>query len=239
MDELFLGSDSTSTEMNEFVGRTTHIAIDPTSAIYQQLKIPFIYFNKTLFNDELPDCVLTLTHNSKRTLGYFRPYGFKHKGGKFTDEIAMNPRIFLCDDLSYVLSIIVHEMTHMWKQHFGKKRCKGGYHCKEWGAKMDLLGLPPSNTGKPGGRRTGYQMMHYIEKDGVFDKACQSLLSQGFAMNWGFAQQQLINRENEKDKRQKNKAKYSCQICGLNAWAKPQVKIACVTCSALMKEATE
>ena len=217
--------------------RTIHPDIDPTDGMYQQIKVPFIHFNQVLFEGILPDCVLTLNHRSKRTLGYFRPDGFKHKDGAITDEIAMNPRIFLCDDLPYVLSIIVHEMAHMWKHHFGKKPCRGGYHCQEWGRKMDQLGLPPSNTGKPGGRRTGYQMMHYIEKDGVFDQACHELLSQGFAMTWGFAQQQVLDREHApKKQNNKLKSKYTCAACGLNAWAKPNVKLACVSCATLLQE---
>ncbi|MEN8129334.1 MAG: sprT domain-containing protein [Pseudomonadota bacterium] len=236
---------NSSTKSLSFVGlggkvdRTIHteVNLDPTDELNRQLKTPFVFFKRELFGDELPDCVLTLTHQSRRTLGYFRPNGFKHKDGTVTDEIAMNARIFLFDDLSYVLSIEVHEMAHMWKHHFGKKRTKGGYHCKEWGVKMDELGLPPSNTGKSGGKRTGYQMMHYIEKDGPFDLACQKLLSQGFAMSWGFAQQQVINRKRSpQDQKRKFKTKYTCAVCGLNAWAKPDAKLACVTCAVRMQE---
>ncbi|MEW7987672.1 MAG: SprT-like domain-containing protein [Candidatus Thiodiazotropha sp.] len=215
-----------------------HTNIDPTDEIYRQLKIPLVHFNETLFNGGLPDCVLTLAHNRKRTLGYFRPGGFRHHDGTITDEIAMNPRIFLCEDLPYILSIIVHEMAHQWKyHHLGPENWKGGYHCKAWGKKMNELGLPPSNTGKPGGKRTGYQMMHYIEKDGAFYKACQSLVAQDFTMQWGFSQQQLIRRNGKgTENKQKNKIKYSCVVCGLNAWAKPNIKLACVECSVLMRE---
>ena len=233
-----LSTSASGKEIN--MDRTIHI-YDPTGAIYQQLKVPYVYFNKTLFSGELPDCVLTLAHNSKRTLGYFRPFGFKHRNGTFTDEIAMNPRVFLVDDLAYVLSIIVHEMAHQWKFHaLGPENWKGGYHCKAWGQKMDALGLPPSNTGRPGGKRTGYQMMHYIEKDGSFDLACQVLLDQGFAMDWGFAQQQIINRKHNPEgtkKSSKNKCKYTCGSCGLNIWAKPGVKVSCIPCSTVLQEA--
>ena len=216
--------------------RTIQSDQNATDAIYQQLKIPFDYFNASLFKgEELPDCVLTLTHKSTRALGYFRPSGFKNKNGLITDEIAMNPRIFLCNDLSYILSIIVHEMAHMWKHHkFGSGQ-SGGYHCRKWGAKMDELGLPPSNTGKPGGKRTGYQMMHYIEKDGAFDRACQDLLSQGFEMNWGFTQQLFIKKEGGSASKSKNKIKYTCSACGLNCWAKPNVQLGCIKCAVVMR----
>ena len=225
----------------EFVDHTIDMEADPTDMIYQQLKVPFTYFNWALFHGILPDCVFTLTLNSKRTLGYFRSNGFVKKDGARCDEIAMNPRIFLCDDLSYVLSIIVHEMAHMWKHHFGKTPCRGGYHCKEWGAKMDRLGLPPSNTGKSGGKRTGYQMMHYIEKDGAFDHACRYLLSQGFAMIWGFAQQQAVNRKNippdiDKKQKLKNKRKFLCPVCNAIVWGKPTTFVICGQDRVVMQE---
>ena len=92
-------------------------------------------------------------------------------------------------------------------------------------------------VGKLGDRRTGYQMMHYIEQGGLFDQACHDLLSQGFTMTWGFAQQQLIHRKDTPTEQNNHlKTKYGCAACGLNAWAKPNVKLACVTCSTLMQE---
>ena len=225
---VFFPESSDKTSSLQFMDRTPKIKSDPTDQIYAQLQVPYRHFNKELFSNALPDCVLTLTHNSKRTLGYFRPGGFKSMDGQIIDEIAMNPRIFLEVDLAYVLSIIVHEMAHQWKHHFGKRRGKGGYHCKEWGTKMDEIGLPPSNTGKPGGARTGYQMMHYIEKNGAFDLSCQKLFDQDFAMQWGFAQQQLINRKSgNKAAPDKRKSKFQCPECKASVWGKPDSHVLC------------
>jgi hypothetical protein len=42
------------------------------------------------------------------------------------------------------------------------KKCRGGYHDRVWGAKMEEVGLMPSNTGLPGGKKNGQQMTHYI-----------------------------------------------------------------------------
>jgi len=207
------------------VGRTTHT--DPTDEIYGQLQIPVRHFNAELFGNQLPRCVLTLTMNSKRTLGYFRPDGFNQKDGSSCDEIAMNPRIFFEDDLTYVCSIVVHEMAHQWKQRFGKKKVRAGYHCTEWGAKMDELGLPPSNTGRPGGKRTGYQMMHYIEKGGTFDLSCQRLLDQGYAMQWGFCQQRTVQRGDLKRAKAKLKIKFVCPECKEAVWGKPSTYVLC------------
>ena len=52
------------------------------------------------------------------------------------------------------LSTLVHEMTHLQQQHFGKPS-RSGYHNKEWGLLMRAVGLIPSSTGEPGGKETG------------------------------------------------------------------------------------
>jgi hypothetical protein len=36
---------------------------------------------------------------------------------------------------------------------------------------MERIGLMPSATGAPGGRRTGQRMTHYIIRGGLFDRA--------------------------------------------------------------------
>jgi hypothetical protein len=73
---------------------------------------------------------------------------------------------------------LVHEMAHVW-QHAHGKRTRNGYHNKEWAAKMDELGQLPSDTGQPGGKRTGQKCSHYIAKVGPFAIACAELLKTG------------------------------------------------------------
>ncbi|EPZ1174197.1 SprT-like domain-containing protein, partial [Escherichia coli] len=83
------------------------------------------------------------------------------------------------------LSTLVHEMVHVW-QHYtpGIKKCRGGYHDRVWGEKMEQIGLMPSNTGLPGGRKTGQQMTHYIIRGGRFQTAVYDLLKSGFSISW-------------------------------------------------------
>ncbi len=57
------------------------------------------------------------------------------------------------DSLPDTLSTLVHEMCHVWQHHTPAKKCRGGYHDRVWGAKMEEIGLMPSNTGLPGGKK--------------------------------------------------------------------------------------
>ena len=56
---------------NTIVDRTIHAKVDPTDAIYRQLKVPFVHFNRMLFDGSLPDCVLAV--------GEF-PFGHRYYG---------------------------------------------------------------------------------------------------------------------------------------------------------------
>lgn len=62
----------------------------------------------------------------------------------------MNPDYFGGRSLADTLSTLVHEMVHVWQHYAPVKKCRGGYHDRVWGAKMEEVGLMPSNTGLPG-----------------------------------------------------------------------------------------
>ena len=45
---------------------------------------------------------------------------------------------------------------------------------------METLGLIPSDTGRPGGKRTGQIMGHYVSDGGRFEQAAKSLRGTGW-----------------------------------------------------------
>ena len=45
---------------------------------------------------------------------------------------------------------------------------------------METLGLIPSDTGRPGGKRTGQIMGHYVSDGGPFEQAAKSLRGTGW-----------------------------------------------------------
>ena len=200
---------------------------NPTREAYKELERAYAFFNGKLFANRLPLCIITM-HRHKGAYGYFWARTWADAEGKtITDEIALNPDHFRRLGSQEVLSTLVHEMCHLEQHHFGDPS-RAGYHNKEWARMMEAVGLIPSSTGKPGGKKTGQHMSHYIAEAGPFDRACRSLLAKGGALSW----HALTGRnENLRRKKQASKTKYTCAACGLNAWAKPGAALICGKCN--------
>ncbi|HCK0577560.1 TPA: SprT-like domain-containing protein [Pseudomonas aeruginosa] len=155
----------------------------PTEEAYQELQLAYDFYNRHLFGGQLPTCLLTF-QREKSTLGYFSPRRFIRVDGTVTDEIALNPAFFAVIPLMEILQTIGHEMAHLWQFHFGTPS-RAGYHNAEWAAKMESIGLMPSDTGAPGGRRTGQKMGDYVIKGGLFERCTKDeLLPSGFSVSW-------------------------------------------------------
>lgn len=154
----------------------------PTLAQYTALEHAFEYFNAQLFEGKLPPCLVTL-RSSPRTYGYLHARRFIDAQGREVDELALNPGFFALQSTEEVLATLVHEMVHLWQQHFGQPS-RGTQHNRQWAEKMQSIGLMPSHTGLPGGRRTGQTMSDYILPNGPFHQAAQALVAQGFALPW-------------------------------------------------------
>lgn len=155
--------------------------LKPSIIAYNELQQAYDFFNKNLFSSELPNLLITL-QRGKYTYGYFSPERFT---GKSTiSELALNPDYFGERSLADTLSTLVHEMCHVWQHYAPVKKCRGFYHDRIWGKKMESLGLMPSHNGLQGGKKTGQQMTHYIMKDGLFQQVVYNLLASGFEISW-------------------------------------------------------
>jgi hypothetical protein len=203
-----------------------------TGSEYGAFDTAYDWFNSTLFEGKLPLVLVTLNRKAPRNLGYFSPERFSNRTVEGnTDEIALNPDNFTGRSDKLILSTLVHEMAHVWQFHLGKPS-RNGYHNTEWGTKMDSIGLTPSNTGAPGGKRKGQQMDHYIVEGGPFDVACEALFAQGVRLNWQSTHRLESGKTRKKDK---SKLKYTCPVCGANAWAKQGSELIHGTCMAVME----
>jgi len=149
---------------------------------YAELQLVYDTFNSKLFESKLPGCLLTL-QREKRTYGYFSSKRFGNTLGQIIDEIALNPSYLGVTPLIETLQTIGHEMAHQWQAHFGTPG-RGRYHNEEFAAKMVSIGLMPSHTGKPGGRRTGDCMADYPIEGGLFLKVCSELINADFRISW-------------------------------------------------------
>lgn len=220
----------------------------PTAAAYGVLQAAYDFFNAELFNGELPPCLITFQRH-RGAYGYYSPHRFSLVGedGVTTDEIALNPAHFAERPTVDTLSTLVHEMVHLWQQHFGKppRRC---YHDRQWAEKMKLIGLHPTSTGLPGGRETGPSMTHYIVAGGPYEAAfikwaavVDTPLFQDNAFRLaaggsgsGTAGTGTSGKGSDVEKKRASKTKFTCPNCETNAWGKPGLFIICGECSVRM-----
>lgn len=140
----------------------------PTIEFYDRLEEAFSYYNEHLFEGKLSPVFFTVRSGetkdkSTTTLGYYWKKVFAHKDNPIS-EIALNINAFAERSLLDILSTLVHEMAHQWREEISTEPSsdhnKDGGHDDIWANKMMQVGLIPSNTGIPGGRKTGKKMTH-------------------------------------------------------------------------------
>jgi predicted SprT family Zn-dependent metalloprotease len=200
-----------------------------TGREYTAFDDAYDWFNNQLFAGKLPPCLITLQRKA-RSRGYFanERFGHRTRTKTLTDELALNPDTFIDRSDKEILSTLVHEMVHCWQEHHGHPSRKG-YHNQEWAEKMIEIGLMPSDTGAPDGRKTGQHVTHYIVPQGPFDQAAKALLQTGFILNW-----QSVAPD-AKQTRARDKTKFQCPSCKQNAWAKPTAALICGECEIAME----
>ncbi len=222
----------------------------PTLIAAQEFQRAYDHFNRELFEGKLPPCLITF-QRSINCAGYYFFERFVRADGQRTDEIAMNPEHFAKYSLVYILQTLVHEMVHLWQQHFGKPSVKT-YHNKEWAAKMRAVGLMPSSTGQPGGAQTGQKMSDYPIQGGAFLAASESLVATEFSVSWCDRVVPVYEGGKELPLEvssllaakpvptnlvvpahsacRTTREKYRCPGCAVQAWGKPGLRLLCEDC---------
>jgi hypothetical protein len=191
---------------------------------YQGFQRAYDFFSREMFEGNLPQVLVTLPRHAN-TRGYFSPERFSGRVDKTAvHELALNPDNFTGRTDEMILSTLVHEMTHVWQQTYGKPP-RRSYHDRQWAAKMREIGLQPSSTGEEGGKETGQSMSHYIIPGGRYAKAYAKLAATGFQLHW-----QSIPATEQARGKKASKTKFTCPECGLNAWAKPDAHLICGEC---------
>jgi hypothetical protein len=117
------------------------------------------------------------------------------------------------------------EVTYRWRKKATATRrrmpSRGGYHNKQWAQLMERIGLMPSDTGAPGGKRTGQRMHHYVLDGGPFENASAA---RAFVVPY-------FDRVGETNiTRAKRKVAYTCPSCEDKVWGKPDVQPHCGKC---------
>jgi hypothetical protein len=199
-----------------------------TEVEYGGLQAAYDYFKEHLFKERwLPDVMIVLTRKA-HSAGHFAPDRFAMRAdGKTQHELSLNPDGWHNKPDRDACQTLCHEMTHVWQEKFGTP-AKRAYHNREWAAKMESIGLMPSNTGMPGGKRTGQHMSDYVIRGGAFEQVFAELERTGWKLNLESAPRP------GKEATSNSKVKFTCPKCAQNAWGKPTLEIACIPCRTQM-----
>lgn len=222
----------------------------PTEEAYSELQQAYDHFNAELFGGQLPPCLLTFQRKAN-SCGYFSAARFvRRHDGEITAEIAVNPEYFALVPMIDILQTVAHESVHLWQHYFGSPG-RARYHNSEWADKMEAIGLMPSDTGKPGGRRTGQNMSDYPIPGGPFMVAVEKLLTAKFQISWldrypppnvvtgalggtsalaADAGVSLGVKLTLPEPKPQTRAKFVCPKCKAAAWGKPGLRIICEPC---------
>lgn len=201
--------------------RTKQKPTPEQTAAYQGM---FDYLNRVLFGGSLPSVILNFSRHA-RAYGFFAPERWGDGGGAVTHEISLNPK-HLRRPPRAVAATLAHEMVHLW-QHVAGKPSRRGYHNHEWADMMQAIGLAPSSTGEPGGKRVGQGMSHYIEEGGAFDLAFKAMPAD-LLLPWQCSEAGTGGGKPAP----RSKVLYRCPKCSLRMWGKPGAEPVCGPCEA-------
>lgn len=160
------------------------MTVQPTHETYAEIERAYAFFNEELFAGRLPHCLITLQRQHD-TYGYFSANQFVSRNGQHAHEISLNPSYFVIRSIPETLSVLVREMVTLDQLLNSKgKPPRRRYRNKEWADMVEAIGLMPTDTGLPGGKRVGDCVQTYIIEGGPFDIACSKLVDDQFTLSW-------------------------------------------------------
>lgn len=156
----------------------------PTRQIYDALQHAYDHFNKALFAGQLPQVIFVLQRSTK-SMGHVSTKRWQNHQGRQIDELSVNPEFFLGRAILEIFSTLCHEMCHIWRENVSTEECgRRFYHDKVWARQMERIGLVPSDTGMPGGNKTGQKMGDYPLVDSAFYVASMRLVYSNYMLPW-------------------------------------------------------
>jgi len=112
----------------------------PTPAQFAAYQQAFDYFNRLLFDNTLPDCMLSFSRRRSSSHTLFAAGQWLEEAGSATPEISLNLKQLSEDEPIEGMAMLVREMVHLWQEMHGQPPCNG-YFNREWAEKMATIGL--------------------------------------------------------------------------------------------------
>lgn len=195
------------------------------------------HFNERLFKNllDLDSIIFCWTRAHQVEFGHFSPEKWFGENGPL-HELAINANVMKNSALTDLCACMVHEMAHALQHQKGTSG-RPGYHNAEFCDFMREIGLEQVNakTGKPvamgGGAHAVAQVV--MAGDTRFNAAMQEIPDEALPAYVSEPDPEAENpgpkpeAPKPEPKKPGTRAKYTCPICGLNAWAKPGAILLC------------
>ncbi|MEO1141830.1 MAG: hypothetical protein AAFW66_05745 [Pseudomonadota bacterium] len=140
--------------------------VEPGLAALCELHDLYPYFNRHLFDGELPDVIISLRCMHGGLVRIHRTQ-FVERGGAKVPMIIIDPHDFKHRSSLRVASVLVREMIQV-KVALDNGSIERTGHGSAFAAKMKLAGLRTTSTGLDSGKPTGTFVGHIIIKGGTF-----------------------------------------------------------------------
>jgi hypothetical protein len=124
---------------------------EPTHHAYSSLLKAYEFFNKALFDSSLPPIVFTY-QRQERCIAEAILGRWEDAQKVIYDEITINPEYFAKYPLVEIFQSLVFEMSTVWQAHYGSPSAAGLVN-KEKVLMLERIGLIPSSTGAPSGKK--------------------------------------------------------------------------------------
>ena len=185
------------------------------------------YFNRQLFKKKLPRARIVFESKSRKSGVYL----YRDSSQKQAYTLSLNIDKFYSTSPIDMVSIIVNQMVHILLME-NNQSSRPGYCNKRWVAKMEEIGLVPSQNRQEGGKKTGQYVCHYIQAGGAFELA-YNLLDEKVLHYLKVFIEGIPASDSTTPKR--NKTKYSCPACSISTWGKPGLHLICGKCKKKLK----
>lgn len=206
----------------------------------------FNHFNAELFSGKLPVPYLELTRDKRVLTGFFAPDQWENEEGEKYHVIAINSNMLKNDQDTIELCLtLVHEMVHL-EQHVEGTASRRAYHntafvkrCKELGLEcIDPSTKEPVTCGQS---LTDRLILDSPMEAAITDMPDDCMLSYVPVQEYepepnvvALVSTANGNGDAEPKRKPGSRTRYTCPLCGLNAWAKHNAKLNCGECAARM-----
>jgi hypothetical protein len=198
------------------------------------------HFNEKLFDNalDLSRLIICWTRAHQVEAGHFAPEKWWGEDGPL-HELAINANVMKSSTVTELCACMVHEMFHALQHQRGESG-RPGYHNSAFCDAMAAIGLPQKNpkSGEPVKPGSGAHSVAQTvaEGDTAFNLAMQEIPDEALPVyvsepdpssNPGGGSEEKPEKPEKPKQKPGARAKYTCPICGLNAWAKPGAIILC------------